>query len=35
MPTNLARMMSMATEALNTTWPSRIVPFPSAGKAWK
>src|SRR5258708_12687136 len=34
MPTNLARMMSMATEVLNTTWPSRIVPFPRGGKAW-
>ena len=35
MPTNLARMMSIATEALNTTWPSRIVLFPSGGNAWK
>jgi hypothetical protein len=34
MPTNLARMMSMATEALNTTWPSKMVIFPRAGKAW-
>jgi len=28
-------MMSMATEALNTTWPSRIVPLPSSGKKWR
>jgi len=27
MPTNLARMMSMATAELNTTWPKRMVPL--------
>src|SRR5215467_775460 len=35
MPTNRARMISIATAALNTTWPSRIVGLPSAGKEVK
>ena len=35
MPTNRARMMSMASDALNTTCPSRIVDLPSGGNAPK
>src|SRR5690242_9793203 len=35
MPTNWARMISIATAALNTTWPSRIVGLPRAGKSEK
>ena len=31
MPTNRARMISMASEALKTICPSRIVHLPSAG----
>ena len=33
MPTNRARMTSMASDALNTICPSRIVERPSGGNA--
>ena len=35
MPTKRARMISIASDALNTIWPSRMVLQPSAGKSPK
>ena len=32
MPTNRARMINIASEAPNTTWPKKIVHGPSGGK---